>query len=180
MIFFFICLYLFHIASKRRGVSLNFSIKFLILAAACVSQSRCPAHPQWLCELYNFTLFTGNVFCHAEGYFSWQVQFALICFCFRMFFVIFGAHSVTFIQIYIFIFSVSQIQSTRYWVNITTHTTGWVCLFFFMPTNQNLDVIAIHGVLLSACARIYGFYIVVSQASPTPVTANLTSGCCLA
>lgn len=63
---------------------LNFSIKFLILAAACVSQSRCPAHPQWLCELYNFTLFTGNVFCHAEGYFSWQVQFALICFSFRM------------------------------------------------------------------------------------------------
>lgn len=72
-----------------------------------------------------------------------------------MFFVIFGAHSVTFIQIYIFIFSVSQIQSTRYWVNITTHTTAWVCLFFFfLPTNQNLDVIAIHGVLLSACARI--------------------------
>lgn len=72
-----------------------------------------------------------NVFCHIWGTFSYF-------------------HT----NIYIFIFSVSQIQSTRYWVNITTHTTAWVCLFFFfLPTNQNLDVIAIHGVLLSACAR---------------------------
>lgn len=35
--------------------------KVLILVAACVSQSQCPAHTQWVCELYNFTLFTGDV-----------------------------------------------------------------------------------------------------------------------
>lgn len=80
---FFIFLYLFRIASEH-AVSLYFCMKILILAAACVSQSQCPAHPQWLCELYNFTLFTGDALYHAKGYFSWQVKFALICFSFKM------------------------------------------------------------------------------------------------
>lgn len=32
-----------------------------VLVAACVSHSQCPALTQWFCELYNFTLFTGDV-----------------------------------------------------------------------------------------------------------------------
>lgn len=59
-VFFLNLFYVFQITSKH-AAPLYSCTKILIVVAACVSQSRCPAHTQWVSELYNFTLFTGDV-----------------------------------------------------------------------------------------------------------------------